>query len=69
MDILIINGQSREFADGLPETVAELLKALDIDEATVVAEVEGEIVEKKRFGEVKLASGQSIELVRFVPGG
>ena len=70
MEILKINGIEKRFPAGqLPCTVAELLEQLDIKAATVVAEVNGQIVERKKFAETKLCNGQSIELVRFVGGG
>ncbi|MDD5326537.1 MAG: sulfur carrier protein ThiS [Phycisphaerae bacterium] len=70
MKVLKINGVEKQFPAGrLPSTVAELLEQLDITEATAAAEVDGEIVERKKFAETKLRTGQSIELVRFVGGG
>ncbi|HEV57331.1 MAG TPA: sulfur carrier protein ThiS [Phycisphaerales bacterium] len=70
MPSLRINGTDHAFpGDTLPATVAELLNALEIDHATVVAEVDGQIVERTRFGETPIREGQSIELVRFVGGG
>ena len=35
----------------------------------VVAEVDGQIVERGKFDETELSEGQAIELIRFVPGG
>lgn len=70
MGVIKINGVEKEFpAEQMPSTVAELLEKLDIKAATVVAEVNGRIVERKKFTETKLRNGQSIELVRFVGGG
>jgi len=70
MEMLEINGVEKQFPAGqLPSTVAELLEQLDIKAATVVAEVDGQIIECKKFVETKLRNGQSIELVRFVGGG
>ena len=69
MEILKINGVEKQFPAGLPATVAELLEQLDIKAATIAAEVDGQIVESKKFAETKLRSGQNIELVRFVGGG
>jgi thiamine biosynthesis protein ThiS len=66
---LKINGQVREFAENLPETLAQLLQKLQIDEATVVAEVDGRIVPRTEFTTALLHDGASIELVRFVGGG
>ena len=69
MEILTINGVEKEFPDGLPATLAQLLNQLKINRATVVAQIDGQIVERKEFGEAKLSSAQSIELLRFVGGG
>lgn len=67
--ILKINGQEKTFQDGLPETLSALLEHLEINAATVVAEIDGQIVEQKDFSQTRLAEGQSIELIRFVGGG
>lgn len=69
MEVLKINGIEKQFPDGLPKTLMELLKRLDINQATVVAEINGQIVEKQNFSQTLLRNGQSIELVRFVGGG
>lgn len=66
---LKINGQIREFAESLPATVAELLKRLEIDRATVVAEIDGKIIPRAEFDTATLQDGAAIELVRFVGGG
>ncbi|MCI0498972.1 MAG: sulfur carrier protein ThiS [Planctomycetales bacterium] len=67
--ILKINGQEKTFEGGLPETLAVLLDNLHIDQATVVAEIDGRIIERKDFFRTVLAQGQAIELIRFVGGG
>ena len=69
MNTLKINGQSQDFPDGLPKTLSDLLAILKINEATVVAEVDKQIVKRTQFADTLLTSGQSIELVRFVGGG
>jgi sulfur carrier protein len=70
METLKINGVEKQFATGrLPATLAELLEKLGIEAATVVAEINGQIIEREKFAQTKLQKGQSIELVRFVPGG
>jgi sulfur carrier protein len=70
MQVLKINGVEKQFPAGqLPSTMAELLEQLGIKAATVVAEVDGQIVERNKFAQTKLRNGQSIELVRFVGGG
>ena len=69
MEVLKINGQEKEFPDGIPPTLAELLDKLDISQATVVAQIDGQIVERQAFAQSKLLPGQSIELLRLMGGG
>jgi sulfur carrier protein len=70
MDKLKINGAEREFAEGeLPATLSGLLALLDIKQAAVVAELDGQIIERKDFSATGLKAGQSIEIIRFVGGG
>lgn len=66
---LKINGTDKTFEQGLPVNLNELLKTLEIDAATVVAEIDGNIVERKDFQNTTLNEAQSIELIRFVGGG
>jgi thiamine biosynthesis protein ThiS len=53
----------------MPSTLSELLKTLGVDAATVVAEVNGKIVQREDFASTGLKDGQSIELIRFMGGG
>jgi sulfur carrier protein len=69
MEVLKINGIEKQFPDGIPKTLIELLKQLDIHQATVIAEIDGKIIAREDFSQTQLSSGQRIELVRFVGGG
>ncbi len=69
MAILKINGSERQFPGGIPGTLTELLEHLGINQATVVAEIDGKIVERRNFAQTTLLDGQTVELVRFVGGG
>lgn len=69
METLRINGSDRNFPAGLPPTLTELLEQLGINQATVVAEIDGRIVERRNFAQTQLSTGQTVELVRFVGGG
>lgn len=70
MDVLKVNGVEKQFGEGeLPGTLADLLDYLDVNAATVVAEVDGEIIRREEFGRTKLSTGQEIELVRLMGGG
>jgi len=70
MEALKINGVEKHFPSGqFPATLAELVEHLGFAAATVVAEVNGEIVKSENFAQTSLSAGQSIELLRFVGGG
>ncbi|MGD0571434.1 MAG: sulfur carrier protein ThiS [Sedimentisphaerales bacterium] len=70
MGLLKINGKEQIFPDSkMPATIADLLRQLGVDSTTVVAELQGQIIERKNFPTTPLHAGQNIELVRFVPGG
>ena len=67
--VLKINGTEKTFDEGLPSNLRELLTVLEIDAATVVAEIDGCIIERKDFDKTALNKAQSVELIRFVGGG
>ena len=69
MEVLMINGKQRAFPDGIPPTIAELLDRLGINKATVVAQLDGEIVAREKLAQTALSSGQSVELIRIMGGG
>ena len=70
MKTLRINGQVRQFPpDQMPATVAALLERLGIEASSVVAELDGRIVQPGEFARTPLADGQAIELVKFMGGG
>jgi sulfur carrier protein len=70
MNVLKINGKEHTYPDEkMPGSLSGLLEELGIDQATVVAEVDGTIVERKNFAAYKLKDKQNIELIRFVGGG
>ncbi len=69
MSKLKINGKEKDFSHKIPSCLSELLELLEVDGATVVAEIDGEIIERSKFETTKLQEGQSIELIRFVGGG
>jgi thiamine biosynthesis protein ThiS len=70
MSVLKINGEEKLFPnDEIPATLTELLHQLGVDSAAVVAELDGQIIERANFSTTTLHNGQSIELVKFVPGG
>lgn len=67
---LIINGKEKQFEPAkAPATLSDLLAQMQLDEATVVAEMDGKIVPRSAFSTTLLNDGMHLELVRFVAGG
>ncbi|HEX7063461.1 MAG TPA: sulfur carrier protein ThiS [Bacillales bacterium] len=63
---LMINGKPEETTAG---TVAELVESYGLEEALVVAEVNGKIVYREQWNGIRIQSGMKIEIVHFVGGG
>ena len=61
-----VNGQPMTLQ---AQSLAELLRLLDLQDFAVVAEVNGHIVPRESFACFSLQEGDKIELVRFVGGG
>ena len=66
---LAINGQSRSFEELESATLASLIKALQLKGDRIAVEYNGEIVERSRWTETKVNSGDRLEIVHFVGGG
>ena len=66
---LKINGTEKVFDEGLPSNLSDLLTHLEIDAATVVAEIDGHIIERINFPKTPLKENTAVELIRFVGGG
>jgi len=65
--ILQLNGESRDFPDGL--TLAALVEHLGMKPDRVAAELNLEIVPRPKWQETKLKEGDKLEIVHFVGGG
>jgi sulfur carrier protein len=61
------NGETVELSEGAPLT--DLLEVLGLGSKWVVAEVNGDAVDRKDMTTCRLAEGDRIELVRAVAGG
>lgn len=64
---ILANGKPRTVEDGA--TVEELIRGVGLDPRYVIIERNGEPVERRRYGDVRLADGDRVELVRAVAGG
>lgn len=63
---LVVNGKNVSFTG---ETLGDLIKQLDINIDSVIAEINGEIVFRDQFATRKIEEKDKIEIVRFVGGG
>jgi sulfur carrier protein len=66
MDI-ICNGEQRAVEE--KSTLTDLAASLNLDPRTLVAEVNGRIIEQSGFTDRELQAGDRVELIRFVGGG
>ncbi|HTY05278.1 MAG TPA: sulfur carrier protein ThiS [Gemmatimonadales bacterium] len=64
---IVVNGSPRRVAAGA--TLLELLSALSLDPRGVVVEHNRRIVRRPALGDVRVSSGDAVELVQFVGGG
>jgi len=64
---LTFNGKPRELVAEI--TLEEFLNQLRLDCLQVVVELNGSIVSRQRYAEVRLADGDRLEVVHFVGGG
>jgi len=67
---LIINGQSRTFA-GLssPAFLAQVIAEMNLKGDRIAVECNAEIVQRARWEETPVSSGDRLEVVHFVGGG
>lgn len=64
---LVVNGQSREVADGA--TIAQLLVELKLPDRQVAVEVNGQVVPRRDHAASRLSPGDRLEIVTLVGGG
>jgi sulfur carrier protein len=67
---LMVNGRPREVVvEREPVTVLEFLRTQQIEPRLVAVAVNGDVVEKHRYGEATIREGDVVEVVRMVGGG
>ena len=64
---VVVNGEPREVPEGA--TVTELLNALGLGEVRVAVERNRHVVPRAQHPTVRLADGETVEIVHFVGGG
>ena len=65
---LKVNGSMRDL-NPAPTTVAELVRALNLEGKRIAIERNGEIVPKSRYRDTPVAAGDRLEVVAAVGGG
>lgn len=65
---VILNGSTHRF-DPPPATVAELVRALNLEGKRIAVEMNGEIVPKSRYAQTNVTAGDQLEVVAAVGGG
>ena len=69
MQRLTVNGERREFPNGVPANLEDLVLGLAVKNSAIVAEVDGVVINQEAFSQTELRDGQTVELIRFVGGG
>ena len=64
---VIINGENRDIDENI--TVLNLLKELGIEEKTMAAAINMEVVKKENWENTKISEGDKIEFLHIVGGG
>jgi sulfur carrier protein len=61
------NGEQKAVDNNI--SLNDLVLSLELNPQSLVAEVNGKIIEQPQFSDKKLQDGDRIELIRFVGGG
>jgi len=64
---IVVNGESRAAREG--ETIAGLVRVLDLDPERLAIELDRRIVKRAAWESTGLADGAQLEIVQFVGGG
>ena len=64
---IVVNGETRAASQG--DTIADLVRALDLDPERLAIELNRRIVKRAQWATTTLAAGATLEIVQFVGGG
>ena len=64
---IMCNGETKELAPDT--TLVSLIRNMDLNPDTVVAECDGKIIKRDEYDTMVLSEGNILELIRFVGGG
>ncbi len=63
----MINGKKLTLPRGT--TIASFLEDMNLQHKSVVVEVNRDIIDREKFGDIELKDGDEVEIVRFIGGG
>ncbi len=66
---IIVNGEAREVPDGATVQDALIALGMDPEEKGIAVAVDGEVVFRKDWREVRVKPGSRVEVVKAVAGG
>ncbi len=66
---MIVNGKEISTKDLKESTIFELLKKFNINNKMVAIEINGKVIPKSEWENIRLNEEDKIELIRFVGGG
>lgn len=69
IEMMKVNGEERSLADLKSPDIGSLLELYGIKPAGVAIEINGRVVPRQKWADVKLNGEDRIELIRFVGGG
>ncbi len=64
---LIVNGDEQVLEN--VKVLSDLVTVYKLDDKLVVAEVDGQVIDRSEWGGFSISEGMTIELVHFVGGG
>jgi thiamine biosynthesis protein ThiS len=64
---IVVNGESRAVREG--DTIADLVRALELDPERLAIELNRRIVKRAEWAFTALPEGARLEIVQFVGGG
>lgn len=64
---ITVNGEEKQFSE--VTSLVELVSLYKLENKLVVAEVNGNVIDRNEWSETQLQDGMSIELIHFVGGG
>ena len=66
---LVINGENKKFKPPWPTSISEVLNSLSVSKQGKIVELNGDIIQEKKFHITKIKNGDRIEIIHFMGGG